>query len=45
MITNSKNQKFSPLHIRNDWHFLPTAFSGLAGVGIGLIIGNFLGWI
>ena len=45
MITNSKNQKFFPLDIRNEWHFLPTAFSGLAGVGIGIIIGNFLGWL
>lgn len=45
MITTSKNQIVSRSHTRNDWSFLPTAFSALAGVGIGILIGNYLGWI
>jgi hypothetical protein len=28
----------------SQWDFLPTAFSGAAGVLIGLAIANFLGW-
>ena len=31
--------------IDNDLNFLPTLFSGFAGVVIGIVIGNFLGWI
>lgn len=44
MITTSKIS-VSHSNIRNDWFFLPTAFSALAGVGIGIIIGNYLGLI
>ena len=35
------NQK----HSSNDWSFMPRLLSGFAGVGIGIVIGNFLGWI
>ncbi len=45
MITTSKNHTSSRSHVRNDWSFLPTAFSALAGVGIGILIGNYLGWL
>jgi hypothetical protein len=45
MITTSKNQTVSHSYTQNDWLFLPTAFSALAGVGLGLLIGNYLGWI
>ena len=45
MITTSKNQTVSRFSIQNDWSFLPTAFSALAGVGLGILIGNYLGWI
>ena len=27
-----------------DWSFVPQTLSGFAGVGIGLIIANYLGW-
>ncbi|WP_319420952.1 hypothetical protein [Pleurocapsa sp. FMAR1] len=43
MITNHKYQ--TRLYKHNNWTFLPTAFSALAGVGLGLIIGNCLGWL
>ncbi len=43
MITTTKSQKVSTSRVRNDWYFLPTAFSALAGVGIGILIGNYLG--
>ncbi len=45
MITTSKNQTVSHFHSQNNWSFLPTAFSALAGVGLGILIGNYLGWI
>ena len=44
MITTSKAKTVSR-HNYNNWSFLPTAFSALAGVGIGLAIGNYLGWL
>ncbi|MGD1922508.1 MAG: hypothetical protein ACFCAD_28605 [Pleurocapsa sp.] len=44
MITISKS-KPSRSHNHSDWSFLPTAFSALAGVGIGIAIGNYLGWL
>ena len=44
MITISKFKSVSR-HSRNNWSFLPTAFSALAGVGIGLAIGTYLGWL
>ena len=41
----SNQTKLDRNYIQNDWDFLPTLFSGFAGVAIGIIIGNFLGWI
>lgn len=45
MITTTKTQTKSRSHTRNDWSFLPTAFSALAGVGIGIAIALYLGWL
>ena len=45
MITANSNKKVSPKFSHNDWSFLPPGFSALAGVGIGLMIGNYLGWL
>lgn len=45
MITTSTYKTVSRSHVRNDWSFLPTVFSALAGVGIGMLIGNYLGWL
>jgi hypothetical protein len=45
MITTNKNQTVSHSYTQNDLFFLPTAFSALAGVGFGLLIGNYLGWL
>ena len=45
MITTTKTQTVSRSNTRNDWSFLPTVFSALAGVGIGIAIANYLGWI
>ncbi len=44
MITSNKKATTNTL-FPGDWSFLPTAFSALAGIGIGLMIGNYLGWI
>lgn len=44
MITTNKLKTVSRPQTHNDWSFLPTAFSALAGVGIGIAIGNYLGW-
>jgi len=41
----SKHQTVSPPHVHHDLSFLPTLFSALAGVGIGIMIGNYLGWL
>jgi hypothetical protein len=45
MITTSKYQTLSHYRTQNNWSFLPTAFSALTGVGLGILIGNYLGWI
>ena len=45
MITDSKYQSVSRKSKHNNWSFLPTAFSALAGVGIGFLIGHYLGWL
>jgi hypothetical protein len=47
MITSTNKQKIAKksTHSRNDWDFLPTAFSAIAGVTIGLMLGSYLGWI
>ena len=44
MITSNKKATINTL-FQGDWNFLPTAFSALVGVGIGLLIGNYLGWL
>ena len=44
MITTSKKQT-SYNHAGNNWSFMPTLLNGLAGVGIGMVIGNYLGWL
>jgi hypothetical protein len=44
MITSSKKLVSNSI-FQGDWAFLPTAFSAMAGVGIGLLIGSYLGWI
>ena len=41
IIQTKTNQK----NLHNDWYFLPSLLCGFAGVGIGIVIGNFLGWI
>ncbi len=43
MVTANKSQTITGSHKLNDWSFLPTLFSALTGVGIGLIIGNYIG--
>ena len=45
MITTGKYKTVSRPHIQDNWSFLPTALSALAGVGIGIAIGNYLGWL
>ena len=45
MVTSSKNKSTSNSIFQGDWAFIPTAFSAMAGVGIGLLIGSYLGWI
>jgi hypothetical protein len=34
----------TPLH-KSDWYFIPTTLSSTAGVIIGFVIANFLGWV
>jgi hypothetical protein len=42
----SKGQKREiKVHKNNNWSFIFPGLSGLAGVGIGVVIGSFLGWI
>lgn len=45
MITISKSKTVSRPHNHNNWSFLPTLLIALAGVGIGIVIGNYLGWL
>ena len=35
----------TPIHKNSDWYFLPSMFSGTAGIVIGLVIGSVLGWV
>ena len=35
----------TPIHKNSDWYFLPSMFSGTAGIMIGLLIGSVLGWV
>jgi|GEM_PF-2087982 len=45
MITITQSQKIAHSSDRNDWSFLPTAFSALLGVGIGIAMGCYFGWL
>ncbi|MEM8673669.1 MAG: hypothetical protein AAGF83_07330 [Cyanobacteria bacterium P01_G01_bin.67] len=45
MITTNKYQTISQHHKSTDWSFLPTLLSALLGVGIGIILGSYWGWI
>jgi hypothetical protein len=45
MIAATKSPTVSFSHLHNDWSFLPTASSVLAGVGIGIALGYCLGWL
>ncbi len=35
----------TPIQQNSDWYFLPSMFSGTAGIIIGLVIGSVLGWV
>lgn len=46
MITSSNKKSASNNSVfQSEWTFWPTAFSAMAGIGIGLLIGTYLGWI
>ena len=45
MTATAKVKTATRVNTHNNWSFLPTAFSALAGVGIGIAIGNYLGWL
>ena len=45
MITIIRSKAVVGSHRGNDWSFLPTVFSAAIGIGIGMAIGNYLGWI
>ena len=44
MITTSKDHHASTQH-HSDWYFLPSMFSGTAGIIIGLVIAAIFGWV
>ena len=44
MMTTSKHAYAFTEHY-SDWYFLPSMFSGTAGIIIGLAIASFLGWV
>ena len=43
MITTNKYQTISRRPNHDNWYFLPTLLNAVAGVSIGMIIGNYLG--
>ena len=43
MITTNKYQTISRSQNHNNWNFLPIMLNAVAGVGVGVIIGNYLG--
>ena len=46
MITSSNKKSASNNSIfQSEWSFLSTGLSAMAGIGIGLLIGTYLGWI
>ena len=44
MMTTSKHAHASTQH-HSDWYFLPSMFSGTAGIMIGLAIASIFGWV
>ncbi len=44
MMTTSQHTHASTQH-HSDWYFLPSMFSGTAGIIIGLGIASILGWV
>lgn len=45
MITSNNRKTISNTMFQGDWSFVPTAFSAVTGIAIGLMIGNYLGWL
>lgn len=48
MITTEKLKTIptvTPATLHQNWSFLPLILSAFAGVGIGVVIGNYLGWL
>ena len=43
MITTDKYQTISRRQNHNNWYFLPILLNAMAGVSIGMIVGNYLG--
>ena len=43
MITTDKYQTIARRQDRNEWYFLPFLLNAVAGVGVGMIIGNYFG--
>ena len=45
MITTDKYQTIAHRQNHNNWCFLPILLNAVAGVGIGMIVGNYLGLV
>lgn len=45
MITTEKTKTVTPTTSHYDWSFFPLVLSAFAGVGIGVAIGTYLGWL
>ena len=45
MTTSSKDQTVSRHQKHHDWSFMPNLLTATTGVGIGLAIASYLGWI
>lgn len=45
MITTDKYQTVDSRPHSHDWSFMPTLLSAFLGVGIGILLGNYWGWI
>ncbi|NJM86995.1 MAG: hypothetical protein HC847_07185 [Hydrococcus sp. RU_2_2] len=43
-LTNRANAKSIAFN-QSDWYFIQPTLSGIAGVIIGLVVANFLGWV
>ncbi len=44
MVTTAQHNHGSTQH-HSDWYFLPSMFSGTAGIIIGLVIASLVGWV